>query len=148
MNFPNISWQETAKRQLQFTVPKVVAVSPQMRLVEDSPSSVSLLDIYKEWSLKHKVEYDAPISRYYERLAVVQSRGSQVSHQVLRDILKDVQSNMVPRSMLKDWAVRTFPTATDYFAFRKVVSHHRCHSCVAVTANHYCHGNAFLSRQK
>ncbi|PIK62233.1 transformation/transcription domain-associated protein [Apostichopus japonicus] len=112
--------KETAKRQLQFTVPKVVAVSPQMRLVEDSPSSVSLLDIYKEWSLKHKVEYDAPISRYYERLAVVQSRGSQVSHQVLRDILKEVQSNMVPRSMLKDWAVRTFPTATDYFAFRKV----------------------------
>ena len=33
---------------LYFTVPRVVAVSPQMRLVEDNPSSVSLLDVYKQ----------------------------------------------------------------------------------------------------
>ena len=39
--------KETAKRQLLFSLPRVVAVSPQMRLVEDNPSSVSLLDIYK-----------------------------------------------------------------------------------------------------
>ena len=39
--------KETSKRFLSFTVPRVVAVSPQMRLVEDNTSSVSLLDIYK-----------------------------------------------------------------------------------------------------
>ena len=39
--------KETAKRQLLFTVPRVVAVSPQMRLVEDNPTSISLFDIYK-----------------------------------------------------------------------------------------------------
>jgi len=39
--------KETAKRQLLFAVPRVVAVSPQMRLVEDNPSSLSLLDVYK-----------------------------------------------------------------------------------------------------
>ena len=33
--------KETSKRFLNFTVPRVVAVSPQMRLVEDNPSSVS-----------------------------------------------------------------------------------------------------------
>lgn len=33
---------------LYFTVPRVVAVSPQMRLVEDNPASMSLLDIYKQ----------------------------------------------------------------------------------------------------
>lgn len=40
--------------------------------------------------------------------------------QVLRDILKEVQSNMVPRSMLKEWALHTFPNATDYWTFRKM----------------------------
>lgn len=40
--------------------------------------------------------------------------------QVLRDILKEVQSNMVPRSMLKEWALHTVPSATDYWTFRKV----------------------------
>lgn len=38
------------------------------------------------------VEYDAPIARYYERLAAVQARGSQVSQQVLRDILREVRT--------------------------------------------------------
>lgn len=42
--------------------------------------------------------------------------------QVLRDILKEVQSNMVPRSMLKEWALHTFPNATDYWTFRKMVT--------------------------
>jgi len=55
-------------------------------------------------------------------LCNIQARGSQASHQVLRDILKEVQCNMVPRSMLRDWAVRTFPAATDYWMFRKTVS--------------------------
>ncbi|XP_072179557.1 transformation/transcription domain-associated protein-like [Diadema setosum] len=114
--------KETAKRQLQFTVPRVVAVSPQMRLVEDSPSSLSLLDIYKKWCTKQQVETDPPINRYYERLAVVQHRGSQASHQVLRDILKEVQTNMVPRTLLREWALDTFPTSTDYFAFRKMMT--------------------------
>lgn len=43
-----------------------------------------------------------------------------VYYQVLRDILKEVQGNMVPRSMLKEWALHTFPNATDYWTFRKM----------------------------
>ena len=73
---------------------------------------------------KRTIEHDAPIARYYERLATVQGRGSQASHQVLRDILKEVQINMVPRGLLKEWASHTFPNATDYWAFRKNVSDH------------------------
>ena len=42
--------KETSKRFLNFTVPRVVPVSPQLRLVEDNESSVSLLDIYKQVS--------------------------------------------------------------------------------------------------
>ncbi|XP_071454988.1 transformation/transcription domain-associated protein [Hetaerina americana] len=111
--------KETSRRFLHITVPRVVAVSPQMRLVEDSPSSVSLLDIYKKRCARRPMEYDAPVAHYYERLAVVQSRGSQASHQVLRDILRGVQNNMVPRSLLREWAVNTFQSATDYWTFRK-----------------------------
>ena len=75
--------KETSKRFLNFTVPRVVAVSPQMRLVEDNPSSVSLLDIYKTRCAKWGLDHDNPIARYYEKLGAVQARGSQVSHQVL-----------------------------------------------------------------
>ncbi|KAJ4430690.1 hypothetical protein ANN_19281 [Periplaneta americana] len=63
---------ETSRRFLHFTVPRVVAVSPQMRLIEDNPASVSLLDIYKQGCARVGFEHDAPILRYYERLAAVQ----------------------------------------------------------------------------
>ena len=43
----SLALQETSRRFLNFTVPRVVAVSPQMRLVEDNPHSLSLLDVYK-----------------------------------------------------------------------------------------------------
>ena len=43
--------KETLRRLLYFTVPRVVAISPQMRLVEDNPASVSLLDVYKQVGL-------------------------------------------------------------------------------------------------
>lgn len=51
----------------------------------------------------------------------MQARGAQASHQVLRDILKEVQGNQVPRGLLKEWASHTFPSATDYWTFRKNV---------------------------
>lgn len=40
------------------------------------------------------MEFDAPVARYYERLAAVQARGSQASHQVLRDILREVRPSL------------------------------------------------------
>ncbi|XP_052224459.1 transformation/transcription domain-associated protein-like isoform X9 [Dreissena polymorpha] len=111
--------KETSRRMLYFTVPRVVAVSPQMRLVEDNPASVSLLDVYRQRCCKRGIEPDSPIARYYERLLTVQARGSAASHQVLRDVLKEVQNNMVPRGLLKEWALHTFLDATDYWIYRK-----------------------------
>ena len=40
--------------------------------------------------------------------------------QVLRDILRDVQQQMVPKNLLKEWAMSTFKSATDYWTFRKM----------------------------
>lgn len=40
--------KETARRFLHYTVPRVVVVSQQIRLVEDNPASISLLDIFKK----------------------------------------------------------------------------------------------------
>jgi transformation/transcription domain-associated protein len=66
-----------------------------MRLVEDNPSSVSLLDIYKQRCAKKGLEHDNPIARYYEKLATIQARGAQASHQVI--------GRLVPTSLLGVW---------------------------------------------
>ncbi|XP_044261128.1 transcription-associated protein 1 [Tribolium madens] len=123
--------KETARRFLHFTVPRVVAVSQQIRLVEDNPASISLLDIFKKGCAKLGIEHDDPIHYYYERLGGVQSRGIKASHQLSRDILKGVQTNMVPRTLLKQWAVQTFPSATDYWQFRKMFTLQLALACFA-----------------
>lgn len=112
--------KETSKRFLHITVPRVVPVSPQMRLVEDNQSSLSLLDIYKNNCIKSSTEHDMPIARFYERLAEIQSCGSQTTHAVLRDIY---QTSNVSTTILKDWATRNYRSATDYWQFRKMVKY-------------------------
>ena len=67
------------------------------------------------------MESDAPVALYYERLAAVQSRGCQVTHQVLKDILRDVQLSLVPEILLKEWAQYTYQDPSDYWTFRKQV---------------------------
>lgn len=119
-----------------------MAVTQQIRLVEDNPASISYLDVFKKRCTKlgkqgkflvllelnftqffiAGIEHDDPIQYYYERLAAVQSRGVKASHQIYRDIFKSIQDKMVPRTVLKDWAMQTFPSATDYWHFRKIVS--------------------------
>ena len=102
--------KETAKRQLLFALPRVVAVSPQMRLVEDNPSSISLLDIFKNRCVlsihttlcctnisssrfnrrrcaRKSMEHDALIDHYYEKLALIQSSGKQVSCGKVLDVV-------------------------------------------------------------
>lgn len=38
---------------------------------------------------------------------------------MLRDVLKDIQKDVVPVTLLKEWAAATYPSATDLWAFRK-----------------------------
>lgn len=79
--------QEPSRRFINLYVSRVVAFSPQNRLVEDNPSSLSLMDIYRQRCQAKHLEPDTPITRYYERLAGVQARGAQASHQVSQFIL-------------------------------------------------------------
>lgn len=111
--------KETCRRGLQFTVPRVVAVSPQMRLIEDNPSFISLSEIYKERSEKRRVDPEQPITLYYEKLAQIQSRGYMFNHQSLREILKEIQNSVVPDTLLKEWATCTYTSATEFWTFRK-----------------------------
>lgn len=50
-----------------------------MRLVEDNPASLSLLDVFKISCSKRQIEFDAAIGRYYEKIASTQLTGNTVS---------------------------------------------------------------------
>ncbi|XP_067013941.2 transformation/transcription domain-associated protein [Anabrus simplex] len=113
--------KETSRRFLHFTVPRVVPVSPQMRLIEDNPSSFSLMDIYLKSTGRMRRDFDDdPVTLYYDRLAGIQARGAQASIQVLREIMQEVQNKTVTRNILRAWALKTYPGASDFWTFRKM----------------------------
>ncbi|ALC42664.1 Nipped-A [Drosophila busckii] len=114
--------KETSRRFLNITVPRVVPISPQMRLAEDNPNSVSLLKIFKKCCQNVKMDYDMPIVKYYERLSEVQAQGTQISHTILREIFSEIQYTMVSKTLLRQWAINTFAAATDFWQFRKMLT--------------------------
>jgi len=69
-----------------------------------------------------QVDYDMPIVKYYDRLSEVQARGTQATHTILREIFSEIQLTMIPKILLKHWALKTFTAATDFWHFRKMVS--------------------------
>lgn len=113
--------KETSRRFLNITVPRVVPISPQMRLAEDNPASISLYEVYRNSCQKMEIEHDQPIMKYYERLSEIQALGAQVSLVMLRDIFVEIQEKMVPVTLFSQWAFKTFTSATDYWHFRKTV---------------------------
>ena len=37
-------------------------------------------------------------------------------------LYKQIQSSLAPPTIMKEWATKTFPTATDYWTFRRQVA--------------------------
>lgn len=136
-----VNKKETGRRFLQFTVPRVVAISPGLRLVEDNPSSLSLVDILKR-RINHNraigcdMDQDTPITEYYDRLIKLQSQNTPANQKNLRDIFSDIQSKMVPKGLLKDWASQTYVNATDYWVFRSQFTYQLAMACLCEYAFH------------
>ncbi|KAL5497642.1 hypothetical protein EMCRGX_G014153 [Ephydatia muelleri] len=99
--------KETSRRHLLFTIPQVVAVSPQMTLIEDNTSDVSLGEIFKQYLLQSGLDSDHHILQYYEKLSQAQARGEPLCVQVLQNIFTQIQSSGAPPTILKDWSERT-----------------------------------------
>ena len=97
---------------MQFTVPKVVALSPQMRLLEDDVSILSLSDIFRQvydylyivflfndlvffllfiqYCNSQNQDWDILITLYYERLAGLQTRGEKINLTTIKNMFNQV----------------------------------------------------------
>ena len=137
--------KETARRNLQFTLPRVVSLSSEVRMVEDDSSSLSLLDIYRQTmrklsAVKAQIESspkqatlllseagDLPLARYFDRIqmaclasgADARTQVRLANKQLFTELFKHITSSLLPKNILKDWALFTYADPTDYFHMRK-----------------------------
>jgi transformation/transcription domain-associated protein len=59
--------KESRQRNLLFHLPVIVPLAPNVRLVQDGASYVSLQEVYEDHCERRGVSKDAPISLVYER---------------------------------------------------------------------------------
>ena len=82
----------------------MVSLSFDVRMVEDEPTSLSFLDILKP-ELKEK-----SIETYF----------TQRNFNTKTDIFKSISNGLIPKNLFKNWALKRYTDATDYFNFRKL----------------------------
>lgn len=97
----------------------MVSAAIHVRIVEDNTSSLSLMDIYKQHVHRKGSDPDAPIAKYYDRFMTFQTNGQQPTPANLCEIVGNIQQTLAPSSLLKDWALKTFNSAADFWHFRK-----------------------------
>lgn len=96
--------KETSSRSLNFITPRMVSLSYDFRMVEDEPSSLSLLDII-EPDIKQKC-----LDEYF----------SQRMFNTKLDLYKLISESILTKNVLKNWAIKKYPNSCDYFNFRKM----------------------------
>ena len=79
---------------------------------------------------------DLPLARYFERIQMASASLASVSatsgdtkaaaptinNQYFIDLFKYITNNLLPKSVLKEWATYKYSDATDYFHFRKLLT--------------------------
>lgn len=144
--------KETAKHNLHFSIPRIVTLSSEVRMIEDNNSAISILDIYKNRMRKFSIikafqtakssshkeilpqifhpsdAAELPIVRYYERLisnltTLSSTQTTSHSKQFLLENYKHILNTFVPKVVIKEWALYTYSDANDYFEFRKLFTH-------------------------
>ncbi|RCK57773.1 Transcription-associated protein 1 [Candida viswanathii] len=112
---------ETRRRNIQFTLPIAVPLSPHIRIVNDDTRDISLQKIYEDFCKKNDKSRDEPFIYTVEKLrAAYDQRLPKPDLTSVRvEILSAIQTLLVPTTVLKNYFLDLYPNFEDFWLFRK-----------------------------
>lgn len=112
---------EARKRNIQFIIPIAVPLSPQIRLMNDSPSFATLHKIYDECCSKISIDPDNIQDFIFKELnsAYDKSLPTPDITLVKTEIFNSIQSIYIPSTMLKNYFTNLYNQFEDFWLFRK-----------------------------
>ncbi|AET37560.1 histone acetyltransferase TRA1 Ecym_1325 [Eremothecium cymbalariae DBVPG len=115
---------QTRRRDIQFTLPIAVPLSPQVRIINDSNSLVTLHEIYNNYCLKNNIDRDAIQDFVTEQLNVAYHKALPTPDitAVRVEIFSSIQSMFLPSTIVKDYFKTLFTEFEDFWLFRKQFS--------------------------
>ncbi|GEQ72657.1 hypothetical protein JCM33374_g6344 [Metschnikowia sp. JCM 33374] len=112
---------ETRRRNISFTLPIAVPLSPHIRIVNDDSRDISMQKIYEDFCNKNGKDRDAPFIYTIEKLrAAFDPRLPKPDIMSIRvEILSAIQTLLVPSTVLKNYFVDLYSNFEDFWLFRK-----------------------------
>lgn len=112
---------ETRRRNIQFTLPIAVPLSPHIRIINDDDKDISMQKIYENFCFKNGKDRDEPFVYTVEKLrAAFDPRLPKPDIMSIRvEILSAIQTLLVPSTVLKEYFIDLYPSYEDFWLFRK-----------------------------
>lgn len=130
--------KESRRRNLQFNLPVMVPLSPNVRMLEDDPSYVSLQSVFEDFCRKSRTNKDDPILYTIEKLRQLNPvflplREFTRTQKMLTDAQKNldhaqmirletfnaIQEKYVPNTIVLDFFRDTYQSYDDFWLFRR-----------------------------
>eukprot|EP00842_Homolaphlyctis_polyrhiza_P006140 jgi/Hompol1/6527/HPOL_002281-RA len=117
--------KEARKRNLNFHLPIIVPLAPQIRLVEDDTANVTLQDIYEKHCAKMGIHKDAPIMFYAKRIResfATSDISKKQKVEVLNlktEIMEEIANRIIPETIVAQYFKSRMASSMDLWTFRK-----------------------------
>ncbi|KXS94318.1 hypothetical protein AC578_10812 [Pseudocercospora eumusae] len=116
--------KESRRRNLQFHLPVMVPLSPQIRIIQDDPSYTSLQAVWEDYCRRNETDKDQPIMFTMEKMRSITPNQRQEQWLNMRiESLNYVQQHYVPKDLARDYFAATFPSYDSFWLFRRQFSY-------------------------
>ncbi|KAI8806472.1 hypothetical protein BJ742DRAFT_680099, partial [Cladochytrium replicatum] len=122
--------KESRRRNLFFHLPVIVPLAPNVRLIQDDPSYVTLQEMYEDFCRRSGLNKDEPTTYHLTRMREIiaseeMPRRSQNRTDIANakaEILQTIQEKMIPPTILSQFIARRMESYSDLWVFRKQFS--------------------------
>ncbi|KAK3667314.1 transcription-associated protein 1 [Elasticomyces elasticus] len=115
--------KESRRRNLQFHLPVMVPLSPQMRMIQDDASYITLQGVYEDYCRRNDIDKDEPTMFTMEKLRGLSSQKQDQFLNVRMEALNHVQQQYVPKDVVQKYFAATYPSFDSFWLFRKQFSY-------------------------
>ncbi|KAK0264884.1 transcription-associated protein 1 [Friedmanniomyces endolithicus] len=115
--------KESRRRNLQFHLPVMVPLSPQIRMIQDDASYTTLQGVYEDYCRRNDIDKDEPTMFTMEKLRGLSRQKQDQLLNVRMEALNHVQQQYVPKDVVQKYFAATYPSFDSFWLFRKQFSY-------------------------
>lgn len=115
--------KESRRRNLQFHLPVMVPLSPQIRMIQDDASYVTLQGVYEDYCRRNDLDKDEPTMFTMEKLRNMTPQKQDQYVNTRLEAFNHVQERYVPKDVVRHYFGATFPTFDAFWLFRRQFSY-------------------------